>query len=100
MLDVLLREIVSRWEGIFAALARGHDVAPSQRLRTEGLMEAAVLLRTASADELTAKMAACYESVSGVSLEQHFGSHWMELFPFPQVPAMTKRAPVYPSTKD
>ena len=85
---------------MFSALARGDDVAPSQRLRTEGLMEAAVLLQSAPAYELTAKMAACYEAASGVSLEQRFGTEWQEIFPFPQIPAMAKRAPVYPSTKD
>lgn len=99
-MDVLLTEIHLRWQAMFFALARGDDVAPSQRLRTEGLMEAAVLLHSAPADELTAAMAACYEKESGVSLEQYFGSQWVELFPFPQIPAMAKRAPVYPSTKD
>ncbi len=41
-MSILLAEIESRWHNIFATLKAGGDVAPGLRLRTEGLMEAAL----------------------------------------------------------
>jgi hypothetical protein len=99
-MNALLTELESRWQKLFSALAAGSDVAPSLRLRTEGLMEAAILSRVASAEQLSAQMAASYEDAFGRSLAQDFGSDWQDFFPFPQIPAMAKRAPVYRSTKD
>ena len=96
----LLTELESRWQKLFSALAAGSDVAPSLRLRTEGLMEAAILCHAGSAEQLTEQMAACYLEAFGRSLVQDFGSDWQDFFPFPQIPAMAKRAPVYRSTKD
>ena len=99
-MSTLLTELESRWQRIFSALAAGSDVAPSLRLRTEGLMEAAILSQTASAEQLTEQMAAYYLAAFDRSLTQDFGEDWQEFFPFPQIPAMAKRAPVYRSTKD
>jgi hypothetical protein len=99
-MSALLTELESRWQALFSALAAGSDVAPGQRLRTEGLMEAALLSHAASAEQLTAQMAAYYLEAFGHSLAQDFGEDWQEFFPFPQIPAMAMRAPVYPSTKD
>ncbi len=99
-MNALLTELESRWQKIFSVLAAGSDVAPGLRLRTEGLMEAALLSRAASAEQLTAQMAAYYLDAFGRSLAQDFGEDWQEFFPFPQIPAMAKRAPVYRSTKD
>ena len=99
-MSTLLTELESRWQRIFSALAAGSDVAPSLRLRTEGLMEAAILSQTASAEQLTEQMATCYLDAFDRSLAQDFGSDWQDFFPFPQIPAMAKRAPVYRSTKD
>ena len=99
-MDAMIAEMTRRWQRIFSTLQRGDDVAPGLRLRTEGMMEAALLVEAASTDELSARMAACYREAFGCSLEQVYGPDWRELFPFPQIPAMAKRAPVYPRTRD
>jgi hypothetical protein len=82
--DVLQTEIEQRWRTMFAALAAGDDVPPSQRLRAEGMMEAAVMLGIATPDVLIEAMDRCYRGVFGCGLDE----------------AMSKRAPVYPSTRD
>lgn len=99
-MQVLVAELEARWQAMFTALVAGDDVSPGQRLRTEGLMEAAVLMAVATPGELLAAMDRCYQSAYGCSIADHFGSDWQDFFPFPQIPAMAKRAPVYPSTKD
>jgi hypothetical protein len=99
-MDALTTELIARWSGMFAALAGGGDVPPALRLRTEGMMEALVLLGTATANELTAAMAEHYQSAFGRSFAQDFGEDWQEFYPFPQIPAMGRRAPVFPSTSD
>lgn len=96
----LLDAIEQRWQRQFAALAAGDDVTPSERLRTEGMMESAVLLELATDVEIQSAMARNYEEVFGGSLAAEYGAQWAALFPFPQIPAMGKRAPVFPSTKD
>ena len=99
-MSTLLSELDTRWQQMFSALAAGNDVAPGLRLRTEGLMEAAVLTGAASQEQLAGQMAKSYEVAFGRGLEQDFDNDWQDFFPFPQIPAMAKRAPVYPSTKD
>ncbi|RLQ22327.1 hypothetical protein DWB85_08590 [Seongchinamella sediminis] len=84
---------------MFAALARGEDLPPGQRLRAEGLAEAAVLLGASSA-ALDEQMDKCYQAAFGRSLAEDFGADWRSLGPFPENPAMARRAPVYPSTAD
>tara|TARA_B110000977_G_scaffold39906_1_gene53650 strand:- start:996 stop:1295 length:300 start_codon:yes stop_codon:yes gene_type:complete len=98
--DVLQTEIEQRWCTMFTALAAGDDVPPSQRLRAEGMMEAAVMLGIATPDVLIETMDRCYRAVFGCGLDEAFGEDWQAFFPFPQIPAMSKRAPVYPSTRD
>ena len=97
-MDELSRELVYRWHQLFCALAAGDDVPPAQRLRAEGLMEAAVLAGVASADELQRAMDAQYLLAFGSSLSDDFGSDWSDFYPFPQIPGMAQRAPVWPST--
>ena len=99
-MSTLTTELNVRWNKIFSALAAGSDVAPGLRLRTEGLMEAAVLVGAASPEQITQQMGARYQAAFGRSLAQDFDDEWQGFFPFPQIPAMAKRAPVYPSTKD
>lgn len=99
-MHVLQTEIEQRWRAMFAALASGDDVSPALRLRTEGMMEAAVLLAIATPGELADAMERCYQSAYGRSIGDDFGADWQAFFPFPQIPAMARRAPVYPSTKD
>ena len=99
-MTALLRELNRRWRNIFSDLAAGSDVAPGLRLRTEGLMEAAVLAGDASAETLSQQMAESYKATFGRTLEQDFADDWQDFFPFPQIPAMAKRAPVVPSTKE
>lgn len=99
-MSALTREIEQRWQHQFAALAQGEDVPPSERLRTEGMMEAAVIAGEVDVEQLTRKMELAYESAFNSTLAQEFGEDWEQLFPFPQIPAMMRRAPVVPSTKD
>ena len=93
-------ELERRWGIIFATLNGGGEVAPSIRLRAEGMMETLALLGEASVQELQSAMADCYLREYGVSLQQQWGEEWPELFPFPQIPGFGQRAPVYPSTRD
>jgi hypothetical protein len=93
-------ELESRWRAMFTALAAGGDVPPAQRLRAEGMMEAAVLLGVAAPDELTAAMERCYRDAFGFGIRDEFGDDWQDFFPFPQIPAMGVRAPVYPTTRE
>lgn len=99
-MHLLEAELEQRWTAMFSALAAGDDVPPTQRLRAEGIMEAAVLLGIASSDALSGTMDRAYQSAFGRSLGEDFGDDWQDFFPFPQIPAMAARAPVYPSTKE
>lgn len=99
-MHVLMAELERRWRDMFVALAGGDDVPPSQRLRAEGMMEAAVLLGIATSADLTGAMDRCYGAAYGRGIAEDFGADWQEFFPFPQIPAMARRAPVYPSTSD
>jgi hypothetical protein len=85
---------------MFTDLASGDDVPPGQRLRTEGMMEAAALLGIATPAALVESMDRCYRAAFGRGIGDEFGADWQEFFPFPQIPAMARRAPVYPSTRD
>ena len=93
-------ELQRRWRHIFGTLAAGGEVAPSLRLRAEGMMETLVLLGLATAQELQQSMGECYQTEFSESLEQAWGDRWNELFPFPQIPGFGQRAPVHPSTPD
>ncbi len=99
-MHVLETELEQRWRAMFAALAGGDDVPPAQRLRAEGMMEAADLLGIATREALLASMDRCYREANGRSIDEAFGTDWQDFFPFPQIPAMAKRAPVFPSTRD
>ena len=97
--DPLLQELEVRWRTMFTALAAGSDVPPAQRLRTEGMMEAAVL-GGAAEDALDVAMDACYRQARGRRLEADFGPDWRSFYPFPAIPAVGLRAPVHPSAPD
>jgi len=99
-MSALLNEIQDRWHRMFTALAAGDDVPPGSRLRTEGLMEAIVISGLVPPEQVTRKMGDCYLRAFGHSLEEDFGRNWQTFYPFPQIPAMAKRAPVYPSAAD
>lgn len=99
-MHVLETELEQRWLALFAALAAGDDVPPAQRLRTEGMMEAAALQGVATPAALLRAMDRCYREAFGRAIVDDFGEDWQAFFPFPQIPAMARRAPVYPSTKD
>jgi hypothetical protein len=96
----LLDEIRERLALMFTNLERGEDVAPAARLRTEGLMEAAVLMAIASEQDIDRILDDCYRTVFGGTIEDDFGEDWRDFYPFPQIPAVGRRAPVYPSTKE
>jgi hypothetical protein len=91
-----LEQLEQRWRNIFGSLAAGGEVPPARRLRTEGMMEALVMLELTTEAELQEAMAVCYEACFKEALQ----SDWRELFPFPQIPGFGQRAPVYPSTGD
>ena len=99
-MDALTTELIERWSRMFAALAGGGDVPPSLRLRAEGMMEALVLLDVATAIDLTAIKDERYQSAFGRTIAEDFGDDWRDFYPFPQIPAMGRRAPVYPSTHE
>ena len=99
-MDALQTELERRWRRMFVALTSGDDVPPAMRLRTEGMMEAAVLLELAAPAALQGAMDDCYRAACGEGLAEQFGDDWQDFFPFPQIPAMGRRAPVYPSTSD
>ena len=96
----LVQELKSRWQAMFAALASGDDVSPGERLRGEGMMEAAVIAGEASEIELDAVMSDVYLAAFGRAIDEDFRTDWRNFYPFPQIPAMAKRAPVFPSTSD
>jgi hypothetical protein len=93
-------EIHTRWRQMFTTLLAGSDLPPTQRLRTEGLMEAITLLGALAPERVQEQMDTVYREVFGRSLAEDFGVQWRDFFPFPQIPAMSARAPVYPSTAD
>lgn len=99
-MSVLLVELKNRWDSMFASLAAGRDLPPGRRLRAEGMMESVVLIGDAAPAEVVDLMGQCYVHAFGRSLEQDFGAGWQTLYPFPQIPAVMARAPVYPSTRD
>jgi len=96
----LIVEIETRLMTLFTALAAGDDASPSQVLRLEGLLEAAVLLQISAESDLTLTMQNIYQQAHGRSLEEDAGEQWRQLYRFPQIPAIAKRAPVHPSTSD
>jgi len=99
-MHALIETIDQRLLALLSQLAAGLDAPPGQRLRLEGLMEAAVLVDIASAAELLALLETRYEEAFGHPLADDLGEHWRSFFPFPQIPAMARRAPVFPSTRD
>ena len=99
-MHVLEAELEQRWLVLFTALQRGDDVPPAQRLRTEGMMEAVFLAGIATQQNILQRMDRCYTSINGHSVDEDFDADWQEFFPFPQIPAMGSRAPVFPSTRD
>lgn len=94
----LIVELEKRWQALFQQLRDGLDVPPSQRLRTEGLMEAAALLDPGSEEHLRDAMDTVYRQVFGHNMATDLGDDWRAFYPFPQIPAYGKRAPVYPTT--
>jgi hypothetical protein len=99
-MNSLLTEIQSRWQQLFAALAGGEDAPPSLRLRTEGMMEAAILGGEITQATMHEQMDRCYRASFGRGLTEDFGIQWQSFYPFPQIPAVGRRAPVYPSTAE
>jgi hypothetical protein len=96
----LMAELERRWRWMFTALAGGGDLPPACRLRAEGMMEAAVLLHLATPGELLLAMDDCYRAAYGRGMAEDFGEDWQDFQHFPQIPAVARRAPVYPSTTD
>lgn len=94
----LLKVLEQRLTDMFTALAAGDDLPPTARLRAEGIMEALVFAGIHDEAGVVALMQRCYVESFGRDLVADFGVDWQAWFPFPQIPAMARRAPVYPST--
>ena len=92
-------EVARRWQAMLASICAGEDVPPGLRLRTEGMMEALVLLGHAP-EELQQAMADAYREALGRTLDDDLGSDWHEGCPFPEVPYFMQRAPVHRGGKD
>ncbi len=95
-----MEHLALRWRQLFAKLAAGQDVPPSQRLRLEGMMEMLVLLGLAQQSELDGALSRAYRGVFHVDLADEFGADWRQFYPFPQIPGNQQRAPVFTSTPD
>jgi hypothetical protein len=96
----LQAEIIRRLEQMYRTLHAGDDVAPATSLRTEGLLEAAVLAGVADQQSLDQLLNQSYSAVCKTTLAQSFGDDWRDFYPFPQIPLRMQRAPVFPSTRD
>ena len=99
-MNPVLGELRQRWGEMFEGLAAGGDLPPGQRLRAEGMMEAALLAGLASAETLDQLMDEAYCEAFGRDMASDFGEDWRAFHPFPEIPAVARRAPVYPSTRD
>ena len=96
----LLAEVRARLRAMLEAVADGEDIPPGQRLRSEGMLEALVLLGDCRIEELQQAMADAHVEVLGRSLEDDLGSDWRQNFPFPQIPFFMRRAPVHRGGSD
>ena len=96
----LIELLELRWHEIFRRLEAGDVVPPTLQLRAEGIMEAAVAAGQVSESTVLDAMEKVYRQVRGVSITSQLGDDWRQLYPFPQIPAVAQRAPVYPSTRD
>ncbi|MEM8661512.1 MAG: hypothetical protein AAGF35_11560 [Pseudomonadota bacterium] len=86
---------------MFSALAGGDHITPTDRLRAEGMMESLAMLEAGvSPAAIDQEMNQCFMQALGHTLSEEFGEDWREFYPFPQIPCVGQRAPVYPSTKD
>ncbi|MFT7289396.1 MAG: hypothetical protein ACI87W_003526 [Halieaceae bacterium] len=99
-MNALFDEIQNRWRALFERLAAGDDAPPAQRLRLEGLMEAAVLTGAADVAELRAAMARVHLEVFAETFAARLGEDWEQAHPFPQIPAFAQCAPVSPAGAD
>lgn len=99
-MNAIQETLNDRWQRIFCAAATNLDIPPSLVLRAEGLMEALVLSRLSTQEDVWQAMAAVYQDSCGTTLEAEFGVDWSAVHPFPQIPAVMARAPVVPSTKE
>lgn len=93
-------EVLHRWQGMLSAVEAGDDIPPGLRWRTEGMMEALVLLGARSREELQQAMADAYQQSFGRSLESDIGADWQDEHPFPEIPFFMGRAPVHRGAHD
>ncbi len=87
-----------RLRRLLTDLAAGHDAPPGQRLRLEGLCEAAVMVGELSSHELDELLERLHLEYLGAPLSASLGDDWRTYHPFPQLPLYMRRAPVSPST--
>lgn len=87
-----IREIESRLSLIFKAYAGGEDVPPARLYRTEGFIEAGCCMGYITEVAVSKLMQRLHQQILGRRLDMAAGSGI-------HIPALMKRAPVYPSTK-
>jgi hypothetical protein len=96
----LLVALERRFEDMLTAVAAGEDIAPAQRCRAEGLMEALVLLGVRSEGDVQASMEELYLRHLGRSMQEDLGAGWQRRHPFPEIPFFMARAPVHRGGSD
>lgn len=100
--DRFIAETRQRLATVFEAWALGRDVAPGERLRLEGFMQAGIVLGLATRQQVLACMAEICREYLGEAAMEHCEA------PFPPMadpgilplPPLMRRAPVVPSTRD
>lgn len=98
--SAIMAEVKARLRAMLQAVAAGEDIPPGQRWRTEGLMQALVLLGTRRDEELQQVIEDIHVEVLGQSLADVLGSDWRRDYPFPEIPFFMQRAPVHRARSD
>lgn len=84
--------IEQRLNKIFADYQSGQDVSPALRFATEGMMELALAAGLLTQKQLNSSLNNCYRRCFNNPAEPSLVA--------PRIPALMKRAPVVPTTKD
>ncbi|MEL7043842.1 MAG: hypothetical protein AAGL66_02335 [Pseudomonadota bacterium] len=99
-MSLIAEEIEARLRRLLADLAAGDDAPPADRLRLEGLCEAAVLTGELASRDLDVLLERLHSEYFDTSLSASLGADWRVYHPFPQLPLYMRRAPVSPSTPE
>lgn len=95
----LLAEIDRRLQQFFREQRDGSNSSPAARFELEGMLQAAVLIGSATERQLWQRLSNSFEAINGSALAPQFQNSWAD-GEFPALPVQGQRAPVYPTTKD